>query len=208
MAHDQQRPTGRYRAWHRRRVGSSFINDRCRCTLACGQGDDRMNEVLTGAWRTLVPRADDEDGPLPPLLLALTVVTGLVDAFSYLVLGQVFVANMTGNVVFLGFALAGASRFSAPAHLTALGAFGLGAVIGGRLARHVGARRERLLAAAVAVEVLLVAGSVAVAEAVRSPGSGAARYLLIVLLGIAMGTQNAAARKLAVRDLTTTVLTS
>ncbi len=47
----------------------------------------------------MVPAAGDPHGPLPPLLLALTVVTGLVDAFSYLVLGQVFVANMTGNVV-------------------------------------------------------------------------------------------------------------
>ncbi len=48
-------------------------------------------------------------GPLPVLLVALTVVTGLVDAFSYLSLGHVFVANMTGNVVFLGFGLAGAA---------------------------------------------------------------------------------------------------
>ena len=53
-----------------------------------------------------------EHGPLPPLLVAMTLVTGLVDAFSYLVLGHVFVANMTGNVVFLAFALAGASGFS------------------------------------------------------------------------------------------------
>ena len=55
--------------------------------------------------------ADRPYGPLPVLLICLTVVTGLVDAFSYLSLGHVFVANMTGNVVFLGFALAGwASR--------------------------------------------------------------------------------------------------
>ena len=46
----------------------------------------------------------DRDWPLPPLLLGLTVVTGLIDAFSYLALGHVFVANMTGNVVFLAFA--------------------------------------------------------------------------------------------------------
>jgi len=44
----------------------------------------------------------------------LTVVTGLVDAFSYLVLGHVFVANMAGNVVFLGFALAGAAGSPSP----------------------------------------------------------------------------------------------
>ena len=52
-------------------------------------------------------------GPLPELLLALTLVTGLVDAVSILALGRVFVANMTGNVVFAGFAIAGAPRFLA-----------------------------------------------------------------------------------------------
>jgi hypothetical protein len=49
--------------------------------------------------------SDPRHGPLPPLLLALTAVTGLVDAVSILRLGRVFVANMTGNVVFTGFAL-------------------------------------------------------------------------------------------------------
>jgi len=68
-----------------------------------------MRRPLGDAWRTIVPPAEDPHGPLSPLLLGLTVVTGLVDAFSYLVLGHVFVANMTGNVVFLGFALAGAA---------------------------------------------------------------------------------------------------
>jgi hypothetical protein len=54
--------------------------------------------------------ADRSDEPLPALLVCLTVVTGLVDAFSYLRLGHVFGANVTGNVVFLGFALAGVGR--------------------------------------------------------------------------------------------------
>jgi uncharacterized membrane protein YoaK (UPF0700 family) len=54
-----------------------------------------------------VVTAERPHGPLPVLLVCLTVVTGLVDAFSYLSLGHVFVANMTGNVVFLGFGLAG-----------------------------------------------------------------------------------------------------
>jgi uncharacterized membrane protein YoaK (UPF0700 family) len=155
----------------------------------------------------MVPAAGDPHGPLPPLLLALTVVTGLVDAFSYLVLGQVFVANMTGNVVLLGFALAGASGFSVSASLAALGGFALGALIGGRVSTQLGGHRGRLLAVAVAVEALLVGAAVAVAATAGNPGSGVARYVLIVLLGLAMGTQSAAARKLAVPDLTTTVLT-
>src|SRR2546427_5846252 len=100
-----------------------------------------MRRPLEDVWRTIVPPAEDPHGPLPPLLLALTVVTGLVDAFSYLVLGHVFVANMTGNVVFLAFALAGASGFSVPASLSALGAFSIGAVAGGRLGTLVSAHR-------------------------------------------------------------------
>ncbi|HEY6318288.1 MAG TPA: YoaK family protein, partial [Acidimicrobiia bacterium] len=70
--------------------------------------------------QTLIPARDSKHGPLPPLLIAMTLVTGLVDAFSYLVLGHVFVANMTGNIVFLGFAMAGAPGFSVAASLVAL----------------------------------------------------------------------------------------
>ena len=79
--------------------------------------------VLREAASTLRPPAGDRHGPLAPMLVGLTVVTGVVDAVSYLTLGHVFVANMTGNVVFIGFALAGASGLSAPASLAALAAF-------------------------------------------------------------------------------------
>jgi uncharacterized membrane protein YoaK (UPF0700 family) len=64
--------------------------------------------------------------PLPATLLALTVVTGVVDAVSYLGLGRVFTANQTGNVVFLGFAWAGAPGLSATASIVSLLAFGVG----------------------------------------------------------------------------------
>ena len=80
-----------------------------------------MNSFVAEVRQTLVPDRDGPHGPLPPLLLAMTVVTGLVDSFSYLVLGHVFVANMTGNVVFLAFALVGARGFSIPASIAALG---------------------------------------------------------------------------------------
>lgn len=71
-------------------------------------------------------------GPLPPLLALLTLITGFVDAVTYLKYGHVFVANMTGNVVFLGFALAG---------------FLLGALAGGWMNRRWGSHRGNLLAA-------------------------------------------------------------
>src|ERR1700682_3997308 len=86
---------------------------------------------------------DERHGPLPALLLVLTMVTGLVDAVSYLKLGHVFVANMTGNVVFLGFAVADAQDFSIPLSLAAIGAFLTGALAGGRLGSSGGHHRGR-----------------------------------------------------------------
>jgi uncharacterized membrane protein YoaK (UPF0700 family) len=166
-----------------------------------------MNTFLTEAWRTIVPAKDDKNGPLAPILLALTVVTGLVDAFSYLVLGHVFVANMTGNVVFLAFALAGAPGFSVVASLAALGAFSVGALVGGRLGAAFGHDRGRLLVIVGTLEALFAAVSVLVVSVAHNPGSGGARYILIVILSLSMGAQNATARRLAVPDLTTTVLT-
>jgi hypothetical protein len=77
---------------------------------------DSLVRVARAGW----PRAGSGHRRLPALLVGLTVVTGLVDAVSYLALGHVFVANMTGNIVFLGFALAGAPGLSAPASLAAL----------------------------------------------------------------------------------------
>jgi uncharacterized membrane protein YoaK (UPF0700 family) len=156
---------------------------------------------------TVRPRRDSPDGPLPPLLLALTLVTGLVDATSYLKLGHVFVANMTGNVVFLGFGIAGAGGVSIWASLTALGSFLVGGVGGGRIGARWSNDRGRHLTAATATELLLVAGGLVVAALSPHHIGTASRYAVIVLLAVAMGVQNAAARKLAVPDLTTTVLT-
>jgi uncharacterized membrane protein YoaK (UPF0700 family) len=153
------------------------------------------------------PWRDSGQGPLPALLLGLTAVTGLVDAVSYVALGHVFVANMTGNVVFLGFALAGAPGLSAVASLVALAAFFAGALAGGRIGAGSAAHRGRQLAAVTSVcGTLLVIAAVAAALA-GDPVSHSARYWLIIPLALAMGAQNAMARRLAVPDLTTTVLT-
>jgi uncharacterized membrane protein YoaK (UPF0700 family) len=146
-------------------------------------------------------------GPLPPLLVSMTLVTGLVDAFSYLVLGHVFVANMTGNVVFLGFALAGAPGFSIAASLVAMVAFAAGALLGGRIGTQHRDQRARLHStAALAQAGFLAAGVVLAILGGGHPAPGY-RYALIAVLGISMGIQNASARTLAVPDLTTTVLT-
>jgi uncharacterized membrane protein YoaK (UPF0700 family) len=166
-----------------------------------------MKTFFREVRQTLVPRGEGKHGPLPPLLVAMTLVTGLVDAFSYLVLSHVFVANMTGNVVFLAFALAGAPGFSILASLVALGSFVLGSFGGGLLGSRLGQHRGRLLSVAAALQTVLLSAAVVLAALSGNPEPAGYSYGLIIVLGIAMGLQNATARKLAVPDLTTTVLT-
>ncbi len=140
-------------------------------------------------------------------LTLLTVMSGMVDAVSYLGLGHVFTANMTGNVVLLGFATAGAPGFSVAASLASLGSFLVGAVAAGRVTRHVTSRRYWLLIALV-IEGLF-SGVAAIVCAIHSGvvTSGSGRYTVISVLAFAMGVRNSTIRRLAVPDITTTVLT-
>jgi uncharacterized membrane protein YoaK (UPF0700 family) len=150
---------------------------------------------------------DPAQGPLPALLLVLTAMTGLIDAVSILGLGRVFVANMTGNVVFNGFALAGAPGFSLSASIAALIGFLAGALVGGVLvARFAGHRGLMLRNTGVVEFVLLAIAFVLVLPSASLPGPGVAGAVA-ALCAAAMGIQNATARRLAVPDLTTTVLT-
>src|SRR5439155_12369102 len=123
-------------------------------------------------------------------LLTLTAVTGLVDAVSYLRLGHVFVANMTGNVVFLGFTADPHSGLSLAASLTAIGGFVVGALAGGRVAHTLAAARpRRWLAVAFTGEAAILA-LVAVLTATTLLGyTGHRRYAPIALLAGAPGLQ-------------------
>src|ERR1700732_3123031 len=93
--------------------------------------------------------------PLTRTLLVLTVTTGVVDAVSYLGLGHVFTANMTGNVVLLGFGIAGTGGLPVVAPLVSLIAFVAGSATGSVLAARIGERSPVPLAAPIAVEVML-----------------------------------------------------
>ena len=143
------------------------------------------------------------------VLFALAAVTGIVDAVCYLALGHVFTANMTGNIVLLGFAVARVESLSVGRSVTALGAFLLGAVLGVRLARAMNPVTGRWPGAAFGSEgaLLFIAAAVAgsVAEAAAAPATVA--YAVIVLTGLAMGMRNATIRRLGEREINTTVLT-
>jgi uncharacterized membrane protein YoaK (UPF0700 family) len=151
--------------------------------------------------------AHPRHGPLPAALLILTISTGLVDAVSILSLGRVFVANMTGNIVFIGFALAKAPGFSLQASAVALGAFLVGAGCGGLLLARRAPHRGRWLRDAALLEVVLLAVAVCMLLAAARPYGAGPQDVAVGLAGAALGLQNAVVRALAVPDLTTTVLT-
>ncbi|WP_462186020.1 MULTISPECIES: YoaK family protein [unclassified Frankia] len=160
----------------------------------------------------------DQRRRLPALLVALAILTGLVDAVSFLGLGRVFVANMTGNVVLLAFALAGAPGLSADLSALALAGFLAGAVITGRIGTVtiIGGRRFSWLIIAMAAQTGLMAGALIAALVTQGLGTEpeipeipeARPYTVILPLALAMGLQHATARRMAVPDIRTNVLTS
>ncbi len=143
--------------------------------------------------------------PLPRALLVLTFTTGIVDAVSFLGLGHVFTANMTGNVVLLGFGIAGSGGLPIAAPFASFGAFGLGAVAGGGISRRL--EERRVLTTALALEVVLLVVAAAIAGSTTIAPGVAAAYMLIILLAFAIGLRSTCVRKLGVPDLSTVVLT-
>jgi uncharacterized membrane protein YoaK (UPF0700 family) len=143
-------------------------------------------------------------------LLGMTMVTGLVDAVSFLSLGRVFTANMTGNVVILAFATARVPGLSIAFSLTALLSFLVGAIFGGRIMARASADSQiRFAAQAFVLEVVFLSVASFCSAGYKSDWleHSFQPFALIALTALAMGTRNAAVRKLAIPDLTTTVLT-
>jgi len=142
--------------------------------------------------------------PLLPALMTVTGVTGLIDAVSYVGLGHVFTANMTGNVVIIGFAAAGIPGFSMRDSLVSLAAFLVGAGIAGRVETTL---RNRLPKAARLRRTLIAETALLAVATVLAFTTSHAAPALIAVTALAMGLRNGTIRKLAVPDVTTTVLT-
>jgi len=144
------------------------------------------------------------------LLLSMTAVTGMVDAVSFLALGHVFTANMTGNVVLLGFAIGGAAGLSVSGSLLALTCFAVGAILGGRMTRKMIPQDSgKTMAHALVIETIFFLFAAAVSIGFTAPYEEHKLKILsvIALTAAAMGLRNSVVRKLAIPDLTTTVLT-
>jgi uncharacterized membrane protein YoaK (UPF0700 family) len=141
------------------------------------------------------------------MLVALTVLAGIVDAASILRLGGVFVATVTGNIVFVGLGIAGAREFAIGACLFAIGGFVLGALLGATVIRRGPQHRGRVMRDVLHVKLALAAVTTAIAIAAGNYPDAPLRDAMVVLLAMSMGDQLAAIRYLKVPDLVTAVLT-
>lgn len=138
------------------------------------------------------------------------MTSGCVDAISFLALGQVFTAAMTGNTVLLGLSLIHELPSSPLSYVAAILGFMIGAAIAATIVRS--RRKETGWTPAVTRllywELSALAAFLIVVSWIRTSPSLPLSTLLIGLLSFAMGVQGVAARRVAVNGITTTVITS
>ena len=157
-----------------------------------------MDRDRTG-WRITVPRVSHISA-----LYLITGVCGFVDAACFLSMGGVFAEIMTGNLLFLCFAIGtGQPILGVTKYLLVIAAFLLGALAGGRLLR--GPLAEQRIGFAVEWAFLVIA--LALTAILQPREAGLERDVVTSLLAFAMGMQNALVRRHGVPDLATNVMT-
>jgi uncharacterized membrane protein YoaK (UPF0700 family) len=144
------------------------------------------------------------------LLTGLTLSSGAIDAISFLALGKVFTAFMTGNVVFLGLGVADAGGPDVVRVLIAVATFAAGVFVATRI---VGASRgsgvwPRRVSVTLGLAMVAQAVFLAVWTATSGrPGTGSGDALT-GLMALAMGLQSGAVMPLAVEGVFTTAATA
>jgi uncharacterized membrane protein YoaK (UPF0700 family) len=142
------------------------------------------------------------------LVLLLSCAAGGVDAASYVGLGHVFAANMTGNSVHLGMAIGRVSAVDAGHSASALLGFLLGAAAGAAIVERDDSTVPwpRAVTVALSAELVLL-GAVALAWR----GVGTQQSLMVdaflIALGVAMGMQSIAIVRLRIPGVASTYLT-
>lgn len=142
------------------------------------------------------------------LMTALTLVTGVVDTVGYLGLDHVFTGNMTGNVVILAMALAGAANLPTLGPLVALGAFLLGAAVAGFTLQSSPKGWNRRVTLLLTAGCIALTGTAAISLIVENVGRQSIGVIVAAVIAMHMGSQALIARHLGVRDMTTVVITS
>jgi uncharacterized membrane protein YoaK (UPF0700 family) len=143
------------------------------------------------------------------MLLILTWAAGAVDALSYLGLGHVFTAMMTGNTVMLGLSLAQGEMLAALRSTLALMGFAVGVTLGALVVERDAGESEwpPQITAGLALEAIILAVFCGLWIWSHSSPGASNVYALIVLLGMSMGLQAAAVRRLGVPGIATTYIT-
>ncbi|MEW1808722.1 YoaK family protein [Pseudarthrobacter sp. NPDC080039] len=142
------------------------------------------------------------------LMMALTLVTGVVDAVGYLGLDHVFTGNMTGNVVILAMSLAGAANLPTLGPLVALGAFLLGAAVAGSTLQSSPKGWNRRVTLLLTAGCIALTGTAAISLIVEDVSRQSIGVIIAAVIAMHMGSQALIARHLGVRDMTTVVITS
>ena len=149
--------------------------------------------------------------PERDLLLGLLAVTaGSADGWSYFGLGHAFVANMTGNTVFLGMALF--QKHGEPLHsLLALGCYAAGVIAGSLLTRNVQADKTNLWPRVISRTLLIEALLLLFAElgwiaAHTHLAPTIPLLLLLATVAFAIGLQSAAMLQLKIPGIVTTYI--
>ena len=143
-------------------------------------------------------------------LMALTFSSGAIDAMSFLALGKIFTAFMTGNLVFLGLGLADAGESDLLRALIALTAFAAGIFAATRVIEA--SRGSDVWPRGATVALGVVGGLQAIFLALwlatgGLPGSGSGD-VLTAIMALAMGLQSGAILALGVRGVYTTAQTA
>ena len=144
------------------------------------------------------------------LLKALTVSSGAIDAISFLALGNVFAAFMTGNIAFLGLRVAGAGGPNSVAIVVSMAAFAVGVYVSTCIVKpsEVSGLWPRRVAVALGLSLIAHAGFLTVWLASDSQPSTNVAHVLLGLWGLPMGMQSAAVRRLRVEGVFTTAATA
>jgi uncharacterized membrane protein YoaK (UPF0700 family) len=156
--------------------------------------------------KTLRDSAKDLRTDVTTGLYMISATCGLVDAVCFLALGGVFAEMMTGNLLLMALSIGtGGALGQTARYIPAITAFVLGALIGGRLLRAPRRLQERRMGFAIEWGVIIAATTLA---CVAEPDAhNLAGHVVVAMLALAMGIQNAMVRVHGVPDIATNVMT-
>ena len=156
--------------------------------------------------KTLRESAKQRFTDLTTGLYMISATCGLVDAVCFLALGGVFAEMMTGNLLLMALSIGtGNTLWQSARYIPAIAAFSLGALVGGRLLHGPQKLQERRIG--FAVEWLVIVTATAVAWVAEPDAHNLAGHVVVAMLALAMGIQNAMVRVHGVPDIATNVMT-